>query len=244
MNAGAGRRLRRLCQIGDFGFPAPRGCGFPATQGTGERGLERMETTPPIWDGPPLEAWDAWTPEAAAARLAGVDAPWCVVGGWALDLWLGRQSRPHGDLEIAIPRGAFGAMRGALAGFALHVVGDGEVRALDPGAEPPAHRHQTWVREGRAWRMDVMLEPGDAETWIFRRDERLTAPRSRMVGVSTAPYLKPEGVLLYKAARPRPKDEADFGLIAPLLEAPARAWLTAALARLYPGHAWLERLNP
>lgn len=97
------------------------------------------------------------------------------------------------------------------------------MRALDPGVEPPAHRHQTWV---------------------FRRDESLTAPRRRMVGVSTAPYLKPEGVLLYKAAKPRPKDETDFTRIAPLLEAPARAWLRTALERCYPGHAWLERLAP
>lgn len=29
----------------------------------------------PQWDGPPLEAWDAWTPEEVVARLAGVAAP-------------------------------------------------------------------------------------------------------------------------------------------------------------------------
>ena len=82
------------------------------------------------WDGPPLEAWDPWLPEEAAVRLAGIEAPWCVVGGWAIDLFLGEQTRAHGDLEISIPRSAFPEVRGCLSEFQLYVVGDGEVRAL------------------------------------------------------------------------------------------------------------------
>ena len=197
------------------------------------------------WEGPPLEAWEAWTTEEAAGRLAGVAAPWCVVGGWSLDVWLGRESRRHEDLEIAIPRSFLGAMRERLAGFDLYAVGDGAVLALPPGGETPPDKHQTWVAEGPAWRMDVMLEPGDAQTWVFRRDETVTAPRREMVGVSPAgvPYLKPQGALLYKAAKPRPKDEADFTLFAPLLDAAARAWLREVVARLYPGHPWLARLG-
>src|SRR5262245_15558822 len=115
------------------------------------------------WDGPPLDAWHAWHPREAAALLAGVDAPWCVVGGWAIDLWLGRETRPHDDLEIAIPRQFFPAVRARLRDFVLHAVGDGEVRALAADSEPPPERHQTWVLDvvANAWRMDVMLEPGD-----------------------------------------------------------------------------------
>lgn len=201
--------------------------------------------TRPHWDGPPLAAWDAWTPGQAATRLAGVEAPWCVVGGWALDLWLGRESRLHEDLEIAIPKPFFPQMRRRLAGFELYSVGDGEVLTLRPGVEPPDDKHQTWVAEGEAWRLDVMVEPGDAQTWVFRRDESVTAPRTQMVGMTGAgvPYLKPEGALLYKAVKPRPKDEADFALFAPLLDPSARAWLREVISRLYPGHPWLGRLG-
>ncbi|MDP3635235.1 nucleotidyltransferase domain-containing protein [Phenylobacterium sp.] len=200
----------------------------------------------PHWDGPPLEAWDAWTPEEAAARLAGVAAPWCVVGGWALDVWLGRESRVHEDLEIAVPKPFLPQMRAQMAGLDLYSVGDGEVLSLAPGAEPPEDKHQIWGAEGDAWRLDVMAEPGDAETWVFRRDESVTAPRAQMMGRSPTgvPYLKPEGALLYKAAKLRPKDEADFALFAPLLDAGAKAWLEAVVSRLYPGHRWLGRLAP
>lgn len=204
------------------------------------------------WDGPPLEAWHPWTPGEAAARLAGIGVAWCVVGGWALDCWLGRQTRDHEDLEIAIPRGDFPTVRDHLAPLRLHSVGDGEVRALrsDPetaaGPLPPADKHQNWVLDeaADAWRMDVMLEPGDAETWIYRRDERIREPRTRMTAERDGvPYLVPEGVLLYKAKLLRAKDESDFARCLPEMTPNARQWLQHALQLTHPGHPWIERLR-
>lgn len=49
-------------------------------------------------------------------------------------------------------------------------------------------------------------------------------------------------VLLFKAQASRPKDHAYFDAVLPLLAREERAWLTAALRRLYPGHEWLARL--
>ncbi len=199
------------------------------------------------WDGPGLEAWrGAWTPWEAAEKLAGVGAPWCVVGGWAIDLFLGRQTRPHGDLEIAIVRPDLAAVRAHLGAYRFHAVGDGEVWALAAGEAPPESKHQAWVLDVEAglWRVDVMSEPGDHVTWVCRRDEAITAPRSRMIAVRDGvPYLRPEGALLYKAKGRRPKDEADFAACVPYLEPGARAWLRAALGRMHPGHGWIAELD-
>jgi hypothetical protein len=198
------------------------------------------------WDGPPLEAWEPWRPDEVARRLAGVDARWCVVGGWAIDLFLGRETRAHDDLEIAVPRADFAAVRAHLAGFALHTVREGEVRALAPDELPPLENHQNWLLDPRAnaWRMDVMLEPGEADTWVYRRDESIRAPRARMVARTERgiPFLRPEAVLLFKAKRAEAKDDADLASALPSLDVPARAWLRAALARTHPGHRWLETL--
>jgi hypothetical protein len=56
------------------------------------------------------------------------------------------------------------------------------------------------------------------------------------------PFLTPEIQLLYKAKDPRPRDQADFDLIAPQLDRGARAWLRDVLARLDSGHAWVHEL--
>ena len=42
-----------------------------------------------------MSKWDAWRPEEVARRLTGVDAPWYVAAGWAIDLFLGGQRREH-----------------------------------------------------------------------------------------------------------------------------------------------------
>lgn len=206
-----------------------------------------MANGPKRWDGPGLEAWrGAWTPQEAARRLAGVGVPWCVVGGWAIDLFLGRQTRAHEDLEIAIVRPDLPAVRAHLKDHVFHAVGDGEVLRLAPDAPPPPDKHQTWVLDEAAglWRVDVMQEPGDPATWVFRRDEAITAPRPRMIAVRDGvPYLKAEGALLYKAKGLRPKDEADFAACRPALSPGARAWLRAALAQAHPGHPWIASLD-
>lgn len=200
------------------------------------------------WDGPPLEAWEPWTPQFVSRTLEGVDVPWCVVGGWAIDLFLGRETRHHEDIEIAVPGIFFAPLRARLERrFALHAVGDGEVLRLQPGAPFPPNKHQCWVLDEAAdqWRLDVMQEPGDAQTWVFRRDERIAVPRANIVrhAPDDISYLSPEAVLLFKAKGMREKDVADFTLVAPLLPPTQRAWLIDALNTVHPDHPWIAALR-
>ena len=189
-------------------------------------------------------AWDAWHPLEVTERLAGLDVPWCVAAGWALDLFRGETTRDHEDLEIAVPIGRFDAIKEKLAGFEFDVVGSGYRWPLD---HPAFHvMQQTWVREPDTgiYRLDIFREPHDGDTWICRRDESIRFPYDEIIEMSRGgvPYLVPEIVLLFKAKHDRPKDNADFAGVLPLLSSARRAWLADSLARVHPGHRWLEAL--
>ncbi len=198
-----------------------------------------------VVDDPP--PWDAWRPEQVTAMLARVDVPWCVAGGWALDLFRGEQTREHGDLEIAIPDTpeAFGAVRTALAGYTFEVIGSGQAWPLDSPAF--AVMYQTWVSDPDTgvYRLDVFREPQRDGAWACRRDETITLPYQQAICRTAAgvPYLAPEIALLFKAKHADlDKNQADFAGARPLLSGPALDWLRWTVRQLHPGHQWLAEL--
>ncbi|MFH9377718.1 nucleotidyltransferase domain-containing protein [Streptomyces anulatus] len=197
-----------------------------------------------------IEALDArwsssWTPGEVAHRLAGISTPWCVAAGWALDLFRGRQTRDHGDIEIAIPEAGFPEVRDRFPGYVFDAAGSGRIWE-DAPPETLAAVHQTWLRDPATgnYLLDVFREPHDGDTWICRRDETIRLPYSEIVHHTQEgiPYLAPELVLLFKAKHARPKDRRDFDATVPHLTGAQRATLEKLLARVHPGHAWLTDL--
>ena len=83
---------------------------------------------------PDLGEWKPLRPEQVRPRLAAVGVPWWIAGGWALDLHLGRQTRPHADLDVGLLRADQQAVFEALADWELFVACDGTLRPLVPGA--------------------------------------------------------------------------------------------------------------
>jgi hypothetical protein len=190
--------------------------------------------------------WSAcWTPPEVASRLAGIAAPWCVAAGWAADLFLGRQTRAHEDIEIAIPAASFPEVRGRFPGYLFDAVGSGRIWA-DATAEDLAAVYQTWLRDPATgnYLLDVFREPHDGDTWICRRDESIRYPYADIIRHTAdgIPYLTPELVLLFKAKHARQKDQADFDAIVPQLTRAQRETLAGLLARVHPGHRWLAAL--
>jgi hypothetical protein len=196
---------------------------------------------------PPLASWQAWHPREVAEVLHGCPVPWMVAGGWAIDLHLGRQTRPHEDVEVALPRHRFVDVRPYFARFDLYEVASGTVRRLGPDEVPAAEHHQVWVGDPGvpAWRTDLFLEPGDEQTWVSHRDARMTLPmvQARRIGADGVPYLAVEAVLFAKAKYARDKDVADLEHALPALDVDARDWLERALCLAHPEHPWIERLR-
>lgn len=189
---------------------------------------------------PDLAAWEPWSPRTLADRMRGLEVPWCVAAGWALDLFRGAQSRPHGDIEMAVPAAGFPAVAARLDDCRFWVPTDG--RLVPPSGTALAEQFQTWAWERAAgrWRVDVFREPHDGDTWICRRDDRIRVRYADIIERDRdgIPFLAPEFVLLFKAKRHRDKDEADLASTLPLLDDARLRRLDGLLAVAHPDHPW------
>lgn len=200
----------------------------------------------PYPDPPGVDAWQPWTPAQLHERLEGVSASWYIVGGWALDIWHGHETRTHDDLEFCVLRKDFDTFRNIFAAFEIYTAHDGDVTHLAGDEMPSPEVQQFWLLETAAakWRADLMIEPGDAHLWRYKRDHSVQRPRSIMVETSPddIPYLNVAGVLLFKAKRCRAKDQLDFQTALPKLAPADRTWLKETLKQQHPNHAWIGKL--
>lgn len=187
-----------------------------------------------------------WTADVleAAARMEGFGAPWCVGGGWAADLFLGRQTRPHADVDLVLLRGGERRLHAHFPGWTFQFASAGALYDWPPGQpiHPPVHEIHARSPDGA--RLEFLLNDHDAEEWIFRRDPAVRCPLREAIVRSAAgvPILCPAIVLLYKSKSPRDADEHDFRHLLPALPAVQSRWLREALQAVHPGHPWTSRL--
>src|SRR5471032_726485 len=83
----------------------------------------------------------------AVAVMNEFSAPWGAAGGWALDLFLGFQSRPHADVDVAILRRDQHHLRARLEGAHVGKVIDGHLSpwGADEILANPVHEvHANW----------------------------------------------------------------------------------------------------
>jgi hypothetical protein len=191
-----------------------------------------------------LGEWRAWSRLELRAVLEPLPARWWLAGGHALELFAGKSWRAQADIDAGILRSDLPRVSRALRDLEMCAADGGELFPLQAGDSAPATANSVWCRESRGgpWRFELLLDSGDGSEWVFRRDPSVRAPLERVLRRTAdgLEYLAPEIQLLYKAKGPRERDEADFAVVAPLLDRVASDWLRAALARVHPGHAWLE----
>ncbi|MFG2578751.1 nucleotidyltransferase domain-containing protein [Streptomyces malaysiensis] len=196
----------------------------------------------------PFGRWDPSSVTEVAARFSGVEAPWWVAGGLAIELAVGRRIRSHGDVDVLLLRRDQLMVQQVLAGWQWWCADPpGSLRPWAPEEVLPAGVHDIWCRPGPddPWRIQVMLDESHGQAWVSRRDSRVRRPLSTlgMISADGIPFLVPEIQLYYKAESPRAKDEEDFDAVLPSLTDRQRRWLMDAVTKTYGSHPWTMRLR-
>lgn len=196
---------------------------------------------------PDQAKWEALTPPQVAALLHGAEVPWWIAGGWALDLFVGRQTRVHTDIEISVYRGNDDKIRERLGGWEFFVATDGTLTPLAAGTPLPMDAHELWARaRGRdTWQLEILIEERKDGRWFYRWNERIGV-NEKDIGRFTSdgiPFIRPDIQLLYKSKGPRPVDESDLLTVLPRLDVAQRATLSAWISSGDPTHRWIARLR-
>lgn len=184
-------------------------------------------------------------PLKAASLMRDFAASWFIAGGWAIDLFLGKQTRAHDDVEIAMFRRDQLALQKYLCNWNLKKVESGAFSAWRQNEflELPVHEIHCF-NENEERFLEILLNESDGEQWIFRRNFAVTKPIRELFSTTDSGmnFLRPEVVLLYKSKNPRAKDERDFQKALKHLDSESKEWLKNALSICYSEHRWLENL--
>jgi len=188
--------------------------------------------------------------ESLTQELAGFAPPWYVAGGWALDLFLGRVTRIHEDIDVEIARPDSLILQHHMneRGWRFLTPLHGQLEPWPPHMRLELPRHQAHAHRGEEF-IDFMLTDTADGIWRYRRQPTIvqSLALATLKSESGVPFLAPELVLLFKSKNTgkheRGKDQLDFERVSPLLSAERRAWLRWALLNTNPAHPWLASLE-
>lgn len=172
---------------------------------------------------------------------------WFIAGGWAIDLFLGKETRAHQDIEVAVFRKDQTALHDYLDGWILRKIVNGE-QIIWHQAEwlsLPTHEIHCFNVTTQPPQIEILLNESNETEWVYRRNRKIRRSLNKVQLESSAggmKFLCPEIVLLYKSKNPRAKDEQDFQSVVKYLNAEQKKWLKNAIKVCSTEHFWLRSL--
>jgi len=193
---------------------------------------------------------DKWMPLSVYelyAIFSKIPVTWCFAGGWALDLYFGRQTRTHEDIDVIILReDQLPVFQHLKKNWQLYKAEKGRLTLWEEGEYLSATK-DIWVSKDNSspFAFQIMIIDVKQDFWVYRREQSVQRPITDVMAETKEgiPYLKPEIQLLYKGggSEIREKDHHDFETICPVLTTQAREWLKASLKKQFPeGHVWFN----
>src|SRR2546426_11672541 len=159
--------------------------------------------------------------------MRGFPRPWYIAGGWAIDIFLGRETREHDDIDVSVLRNDQAKLRTHLAAGAFEQFVDGRLLPRPDGDWLNLPVHEVHATSETRARVEFLLNESSGASWQFRRNPAITRRLDR-IGMRTSagvPFLVPEIVLLFKAKASGATDARDLVFIRTRLRDEPGRWL-------------------
>jgi len=164
-----------------------------------------------------------WRPVALQElqRHLGGFTDWTLCGGCSLDLILGRQIRPHLDIDIGVFRSQLTACLRSIGKEQIFLCSPPGRQTAWDGAAVNAAVHDIWVSDPlqEHWLLQIMVFDDEGEKVIYRRDRRICwSKKSHSFQIGDVRVLNPLITFLYKTNKTK-IDEKEVTDIMALIEA-------------------------
>jgi hypothetical protein len=148
---------------------------------------------------------------------------WILCGGCSLDVILGKQIRPHGDVDIGVFRSQLEACLRSIGTEQVFLCSPPGGKVVWDGSAVDAAVHDIWISDPlrEHWLMQIMVFDDEGERVFYRRDRRISwSKRSHSFKIRNVNVLNPIITLLYKANKPKIEDKDISDIVALIQAAP------------------------
>lgn len=205
--------------------------------------------------------------------LSDIHVKWCFCGGWAIDLFMGTETRPHKDLDIMIFKEdlartiAYMRNKGwrvevpTRKGFipvdeesfesldfenlwCMNEAYPTDYLRVDDKSSYNFYHYDREVQEEFDF-VEIVLNASEDNDFIYHKNPEIRRPLDLAIFEHDGmPYLAPEIVLLYKSKYLSEDNQKDFNAVLAKLTQEQKSWLKQALICEYGNdHPWVERLS-
>jgi hypothetical protein len=191
-----------------------------------------------------------------ALRLTEIDQlfkqltiPWWIAGGWAIDLFIGKQTREHLDADVIILRKDQFIIKDFLSDWFLYKTNQPGLALWDTREFLELGVNSVWCKKEiqAPWLLEIIFLDSKGSEWFYRREPKIRGLIHDFGKVTKdgIPYISPEIQLLFKAKyNSLVKNELDFNNTINLLTTKQKKWLKEALKIEFPtGHNWINRIE-
>ena len=180
----------------------------------------------------PYNQWQPLSVPEVEKLFSNAPFSWGLAGGYAIEQFVGKPIRDHGDIDIIVCRDQQLELQRWLSGWYLYAADPpGTLRPWKKSEYLPPGIHDIWgYTNAQAWQLQIMLTEVEGDKWFSRRSRLIGGQRGDLIVIyKGVPCIRIEVQLLYKAKNLLPKDGLDFEACLPLMSVEAKQWLSAGL---------------